>query len=154
MIRIRAPFYVASKALPPSDSDFGFDIAERVVSLESFQRAGGEPLAEFNAIVGGNVAAVLEVGASVTLELYTGRLQPVSLEDEVLDIHGGGDRELAVLAEQSLTIAIQSCPCTVRERDSGHRTDCFVLEVRETRDKLRARLAQLPAAPVTITREV
>jgi len=40
----------------------------------------------------------------------------------------GQAKEIVVL-NTALKIAVQSCPCTPRERMSGHRTECYVPEL-------------------------
>jgi hypothetical protein len=51
-------------------------------------------------------------------------------------------------SDAALTDAIQSCPCSPRERDSGHLVDCYVPRILETRDLVRAALAKrTPVVP-------
>lgn len=38
---------------------------------------------------------------------------------------------------QALEAAVQNCPCSVRERDSGHRLECFAIQAIEALAKAR-----------------
>lgn len=46
----------------------------------------------------------------------------------------------------ALRDAVKGCPCSMRERDSGHLVECFVPHVREALDEAEA-LETVPVEP-------
>src|ERR1700679_3305714 len=81
------------------------------------------------------------------LRLEDGRLVPVKPPQAGARVRWTVDAELMGEICECLAIAVQDCPCSLRERESGHRIDCYAPVGIEALAKARGENAPLPAQP-------